>query len=294
MSSSNSTHETVIYIKFQKGLAERKRLPLAHVLSVLDEFRQMIGEVGRTLQFRKGLPNPTGDFGLEILAGPRGMVLRSGSLQAPIVMTQDVQTGILAAQHVIKTIGILESDKFPPPEDEEIDRYIVRRLNRIARVQDTDKFETHFAVKRPGFPKPLSATFGATAIALARAMQAPTFRMEGMTLYGKLFELADHSTSEEDIAKYFWGELRRENGETWRVQFRKDHLSTVIPLFGKQVAITGTAFYYRIASPKLVAENIEQDKDRDFEAAFEELLGCHRDIYRADLSTLMRRMHGEE
>lgn len=294
MSRRNPTSETVIYIKFQKGLADRKRLPLAHVLSVLEEFRQMIAEVGRAFQFRKGIPNPTGDFGLEILAGPHGAVFRPGSLETPVVITQDVQTGILATQHVIKTIGTLESDKFPPPEDEEIDRYIVRRLNRIAHIQQTDKIETYFAVKRPGFPRPMAATFGATAAAMARAMQAPTFQMEGMTLYGKLYELADRSPSEEDTGKYFWGELRRENGEVWRVRFKSEDLPKVVPLFRKQVVLTGTAYYYRVAGPKLVAEQIDQDKDRDFEEAFEQLLGCYKDIYKADFRTLMKRMHGEE
>jgi len=34
--------ETIFTVKLEKGLAERKRLPLAHVISVLDELRQLI------------------------------------------------------------------------------------------------------------------------------------------------------------------------------------------------------------------------------------------------------------
>lgn len=294
MSRPNSTKETVVWITFQKGLADRKRLPLAHVLTVLEEFRQMITEVGRTLQLQKGVPNPTGDFGLEVLASSQGMIFRPGSLQITCAITQDVRTGILAAQHVVRTISTLESETFPPPEDEEINRYVVRRLNRIAPIQEKDKIEMHLAVKRPGFPKALTATFGVTAAALARSLQAPTFRMEDMTLYGKLFELSDHSTSEEEIGKYFWGELRRENGEVWRVQFKADDLTLVTPLFRKQVALTGVALYYRVASPKLIADRIELDKDRDFEMAFEELYGCDKDIYKSDFQTLMKKMRGEE
>jgi len=294
MSRAKSFNETVLSIKLQKGLADRKRLPLVHVISVLEEVSQMIAEVGRDLQRQKGIPSPTGEFGLEILAGSKGLLFLPGSLQAHLAITQDVQTGILAAQRVVRTVRLMEEDKFPPAEDEEINAHIVRRLNRIARIQELDKIEMHLAVKVPGYPKSMEATFGTTAVALARSLQAPTFRMEEMTLYGKLFELTDRSTSEEEEGKFFWGELRRENGETWRVQFRASDVNVVTGLFRKQVAITGTAFYYRVASPKLVAEKIEADPERDFETAFEDLQGCYKDIYKADFPTLMRRMHGEE
>lgn len=294
MSRGKSVNETVLSVKLQKGLADRRRLPLVHVISVLEEVSQMIAEVGRDLQRQKGIANPTGEFGLEILAGSKGLLFSPGSLEAHLAITQDVQTGILAAQRIVRTVGLMEEDKFPPAEDEEVNAHIVRRLNRIARIQELDKIEMHLAVKVPGYPKSMVATFGTTAVALARSLQAPTFRMEEMTLYGKLFELTDRSTSDEEEGKFFWGELRRESGETWRVEFKASDVNLVTGLFRRQVAITGTAFYYRVASPKLVAEKIEADPERDFETAFEDLQGCYKDIYKADFPTLMRRMHGEE
>ena len=67
----------VFTIKLQKGLAERQRLPLADVISVLEEVRQMIADVGREIQRDLGIEKPTGDFGLELLAGAQGIVLEA-------------------------------------------------------------------------------------------------------------------------------------------------------------------------------------------------------------------------
>ena len=56
-------------IIFRKGLADRKRLPLAHVIRTLQEVDELIREVGRQVQKERGIENPTGDFGIELLAG---------------------------------------------------------------------------------------------------------------------------------------------------------------------------------------------------------------------------------
>lgn len=293
MSRRNSMNETVVTIKLQKGLADRRRLPLAHVIALLEEVRQMISDVGRDLEHQKGVLNPTGDFGLEVLAGTSGIIFRPGSIQTNLVITQNVQIGILAAQRVINTVGQLEREELPSQEDE-ISSHIVRRLNKMARIQETDKIETLLSVKRPGYPKPMHATFGSVGIAAARSLQAPTFRMEDLTLYGKLFGLSDRSMADDETGKVFWGELRRENGEVWRIQFKAEDVSAVSKLFRRQVAITGTAFYYRVASPKLVAERFDIDQERDFESAFDSLFGCYKESYKADFITLLKKMHGED
>jgi len=85
--------DPVFTVKLEKGLADRKRLPLSHVISVLDELRQLITEIGKDLQRRKGIANPTGDFGLELLAGENGMAFRGGSVEANIVISERPATG---------------------------------------------------------------------------------------------------------------------------------------------------------------------------------------------------------
>ena len=97
----------VFTIKLQKGLADRQRLPLADVIAVLEEVRQMIADMGREIQRDRGIEKPTGDFGLELLAGPRGILFKSGSVQAHVAITSNIDTGILAAQRVVTTVDSL-------------------------------------------------------------------------------------------------------------------------------------------------------------------------------------------
>ena len=65
-------------VRLEKGLADRQRLPLAHVISVLEEVRQMILDAGRELQADIGIEQPVLDFGLELIAGPDGVVFQPG------------------------------------------------------------------------------------------------------------------------------------------------------------------------------------------------------------------------
>ncbi len=212
------------------------------------------------------------------------------SVQAQIAITSDVQNGLLAAQKVLQTVEVLEKAERSRPK-EEVDARIVRRLNRIARIQRTDKTEMRIELRKPG-RKASAATFGEAAIACARSLQAPTFSVEGLTVFGKLYELTDKNPDDE-TDKGFWGELRRDNGEVWRVQFKPSDLERVVRLFRRQVSVTGRALYYRIEKPKIVAEDITQDRERDYEAAFDELYGCDKDTFRADFETLLREMRGD-
>jgi len=281
----------VFVIRLEKGLADRQRLPLAHVISVLEEVRQMIIEAGREIQRDLGAERPIGDFGLELLAGPGGIVFRPGSVEAQIAITSNVDAGILAARHVIRTVDSLAKKK--PAVNTEADRNIVRRLNRVNRTRETDKTELHLALVGTSASKPEQATFNATAAASAWSLQAPVFEMEGLTIYGKLFELRD-TDPEDEGTKGFWGELRRENGETWRIFFGAESAEKVTGLFRKQVAVTGTGKYYRIAAPKLIAMDIAADEERDYEKAFDDLFGCDRNIYGDDFQKALKEMRGED
>lgn len=284
--------EPILTVKLRKGLADRNRLPLAHVLSVLEEFRQMVADAGRKIQKEQGSADQTGNFGLEILAGETGLLLKKGSVQAPIAITANIQTGILAAQEVVHLFGFLEQEEGVLDPNVPLDSNLIRRIGRVAKIQRTDKLELEVSVQRPGFPEPLTATFGAAGLASIKALQAPTFEVSGVTMYGKLVELVDRDKADEG-GKGFWGELRRENGESWRTQFKSSDVGKATSLFRKQVIVTGNAIYYRAATPKLVVESITADADRDYEAAFDELFGCYKEAFNSDTATLIKRMREE-
>ncbi len=281
----------VFLVKLQGGLANRQRLPFADVIAILEEVRQMFSDVGREIQRDMGMEKPTGDFGLELLAGPEGIIFRSGSIQAHVAITSNIDTGILAARHIVGTIDSLAKKKLILAT--EADRSLVRRLNRINRIRERDKTELQLVLQRPGKHKAEQATFNAAAAATAWSLQAPEFEMEGVTIYGKLYELKD-TTLEDESRAGFWGELCREGGQTWRVQFTAESGEKATQLFRKQVAITGTAKYYRIAAPKLVARDITQDQERDYEKAFDELYGSDRTIYGDDFQKALQEMRGDD
>jgi hypothetical protein len=284
--------DPVFVVKLQKGLADRQRLPLDHVIRVLEEVRQMVADAGREIQRDMGIDRATAEFGLEILAGADGVVFRKGSIQARVAITSNVQAGVQAATRIVETIDSLGKKKYAPTSD--TDRTIIRRLNRIAKIQETDKTEMSFAIKRPGRgSRTAAATFGQKAIAAAFSLQAPVFQMEDATVFGKLYELKDTDKGEEG-EKGFWGELRRENGEIWRIQFGPSNEEEVARLFRKQVQVTGVAKFYRIAAPKLVVKRITVDVERDYETAFDELFGCDKKLYPADIKQAIRDMRGDD
>jgi hypothetical protein len=275
-------------VRFDQGLAKRHRLPFDHALGALWEVRLMIQEVGRQVQREKGIEKATGDFGLELMAG-----IKKGSLQVDIALTQDVQNACEAVEQIICTVDWLanmggRADEVKQPD--EIGRRVVRRLSRIAEFQRTDKTEMKLELRNGR--KKREATFGEAAIASTEVLRSAQFQMGGITLYGKLYELRD-SSPEDKEGKYFWGELVRDNNERWRIQFESNRIDEAVSLFRKQVAVTGTAFYYPAQNPKLVAESFGPDTDRDYEAAFDELYGSKQALYKAPLNDLLKEIRGE-
>jgi hypothetical protein len=131
-------------------------------------------------------------------------------------------------------------------------------------------------------------------MAVVRSLQAPTFTVEDVTVYGKLIELIDRDPSDDQSAKGFWGLLRRENGDEWRLQCDPKDLARISAMFGRQVRVNGTAMYYRVASTKMIVKELELDQDRDFDSAFDELFGSDRALYKADFDTLLRQIRGDE
>jgi hypothetical protein len=281
--------DPIITITLKKGLADRHRVPLGDVLSVLDELRLMIAEVGRRLQRERGVVNPSGDFGLEMIATDGPSLFRKGSVQMPIAITVNAETGILATQEVLRTFAKLESDNGVPEPNSPIDRSILRRISRVASVQRRDHMELELGIHRPGFAEPFKATFGRSGMDTLKAIQTKTFQVEGMTVYGKLIQLIDHDLN-DGVGNAVWGELIRSDGESWRVQFKADQIEAITPLFARQVQITGTAVYYRVATPKIIVNSIVHDAERDLENAFDESFGSYKGAFDCDLNTLVKRM----
>jgi hypothetical protein len=251
----------------------------------------MVADAGRDIHRNMGLEHQTVEFGLELLAGTSGVLFRKGSVQAQIAVTSNIQAGVHAAHHIVETIKSLENRRYTPKG--EADRTIVRRLNRIAKIQETDKTELQITLRTPGAKRPTAAIFGEAAIATAISLQAPVFQMQDTAISGKLYELKADVADEEE-QKGFWGELRRDNGETWRVQFPQEKRREVAALFSEQVQITGTAKYYRIATPKLIAKTITPDTERDYESAFDELYGSDRKAFPEGFAQALLEMRGDD
>jgi hypothetical protein len=290
---NEATDDPIITVRLKKGMADRHRLPLSDVLSVLEEIRQMIAEVGRRLQRERGIDSPKGDFGLEVIAVNGNSIFRRGSVEMPLAMTTNVDLGILAAQEVIRTFGALEDDRGVPEPNRHLDKTLLRRMSRVAQVQRRDRMELEMRLQRPGFPEEMTTTFGSAGMDSLKALQAPTFQVEGVSIYGKLTQLTDHDPMGQE-ERGFWGELVQSDGESWRVQFKADDVATATALFRKQVLVTGKAVYYRVATHKIIVESIEMDSERDYEAAFDELFGKYKGVFNSDLKTLIKQMREDD
>lgn len=296
--------EPVFTVSLEKGLADRQRMPIDQVISVLTEVRHMLTETGHAIQRERGVESPSSlDFGLEIIASGNGDAFHKGSLKAQIAITNNVEIGIAAAQRVIATIIDLGARKpvtraLVPSEAASTAR-IINRLDRIAYIHERSKADARFNVNIPKAYKADSqkakttAVFGGVAIKRLVAMREPVFTEEGVTLYGKLTELKD-KTKIDATGGAFWGELKRDNGEKWRVQFAGEYESKAIPLFRQQVRIFGSAHYFQARTPKLVACDVQPDEDRDYLKSFDELVGINRSHYGTSLEALLASRYGED
>ena len=263
-------------ITLSKGMANRHRLPWDHVLKVLREFKAMLEDVGRAIQRENGVEHPTGDFGIELLATTRGKIFRRGSVDATGAITMDVANGLLAVNAIITTANAVEKNRSVPLDDQKAIR-IVRGLTKISEVQQIDR--THFGVKlvSPNARK-RAAKITEVGVQKLQAVDAEVLHVEGTTVYGKLLELRDKSHTEE-MGEYIWGELRSDSGDVWRVQFKRRDVNEVLPLFTKQVQISGDAMYFRTRNPRLDADKFKEDVRRNYLAAFDEMEGADQETY---------------
>jgi hypothetical protein len=120
--------------------------------------------------------------------------------------------------------------------------------------------------------KPLKATFDEAAMKTAADLHVPNFTIEGVTTFGRLRELRDRADAlDENEDRAFFGELVRDDGSVWRIEFKPADVAEATRLFRRQVWITGSVTYYKAQAPKITAEDFGSDDERDYEAAFDEL-----------------------
>jgi hypothetical protein len=268
------TNEIIFSIIFKKGLANKNRLPLNHVIYTLREIDSMIREVGRKVQRESGVENPDGDFGVELLAGASGLAFQKGSLKTTSAITKDINNGTETLTRIIKTTNVIENKKIVTVDDYHAP--VVRGLAIISNIQEKDKTELSIQLAKQG--KITDHTrFSEKGIQAIRGMSAAEFAIESLTLYGKLRALADKSRVEEEDD--IWGELVEDNGNKWRIKFYPTDLSKARELFTKQVVVFGDAVYFKTKFPRLDVKTISEDKQRDYVAAFDNFSRDYEEVF---------------
>ena len=282
---------TVFTLVFRKGLAERNRLPIEQVIKTLQEFQEMIREVGKQVQRRNGVEHPDGDFGIELLASASGLAFRKGSLKSSAAATRD----IVNAQETLHLIysNVRSYAKPASIQTEPSDVLIARRMFKIGELQREAKTELAVQLKI-NTERTKTATLNEKAIFNLETMSAPQMRVDRMALYGRLRQLNDRTKSDEG-GRYFWGELTTDAGEKWRLKFLATDVGRVLPLFRHQVFVQGEATYFGTKSPRLdvIGGAITLDPDRDYLAAFDSMRSAGEDLFgETDSSELLRELNG--
>lgn len=292
--AKTSVPHPVFAIRFKDGLATRNRLPLDHVIRVLTEIKNMLEAVGKEVQRERGISDPTGDFGLEIIGG-----FQKGSVKTALAITKNHEAGVVAARQVLSTVTRMQtpfgkkSRRAAPAElAQSYDPRIVSRLGNINKLREIDKTNVEIALV-PMTGRRESAVINDRTGETLTSLRAPNFAVENVTVYGKLFQLRDRHEEGDEAKKTFFGELIGDDGHQWRVEFKPSDASKVAALFRRQVRVTGNAVYYRALNPKIVASSFEADEERDYDAAFEEMYGANPELSDVPLSRLIHELETE-
>jgi hypothetical protein len=264
----------IFSIVFKRGMANRHRLPLAHVIATLREVEVMIREVGQKIQRVNGVENADGDFGIVLLANADGLVFKKGSLYADSALTRDIDNGV---ETLAKIINITDSvEKKDVRSVDQFGESVLRRLTNISSYQEKDKTELQFRLNVRK-EQPQQSSFSSKGIEVLREMGKAELQVEAVTLDGMLQRLMYFSADEE--GHYFWGGLREDNGNDWRVRFPISDLQRVQKLFTKQVIITGNATHFKTKSPRIDSCDITEEKPRDYLAAFDRFRSEYSNVF---------------
>lgn len=285
------TTETLFEVVLSEGLADRNRLPLAHVIAILQRVQDAIRDVGKIIQREQGREVVDGDFGIELLATEEGFTFRRGSIRSIAAITKDLANGKEAVREVMRTADHLQKKR---PSSIGIEgQVVIPKLAQIAEIQKKDKTQLQMALAVPRGKKPQISVFSEPGIRTIEAISAEQTKEFGLSLYGKLRELFDRSIGDKP-SKYFWGELLRDNGEVWRTRFDSTQEAEVLALFRKRVVLQGDVTYFQGLSPRIDVTKAALDESRDYEAAFDDLYGCDADIYgKEDFGALIAEMRGD-
>jgi hypothetical protein len=274
---------------FQKGMADSHRLPIDQVIRTLQEFQELVREVGRRVQTKNGVENPDGDFGLQLVGNRAGMIFRKGSLKAGAVATRDVANAKRTFNLITANVNAYTKKSVRPATIE--DAIVARRLLRIGDLQKSSRTQIAIVTKGTEMASTKATLTEATWQHLRAAAQ-PHMKVEGLTLYGRLRQLNDRSKS-EDTDGHFWGELAGEGQEVWRLRFPADRLGEVLPLFRQQVTVEGDATYFGFRHPRLIVKHIAKEPERDLVGAVTVLRSGAMKRF-ADFTTeeLLAELHG--
>jgi hypothetical protein len=271
----NTTDSVIFSIVFKKGMANKNRLPLSHVIATLQQVDQMIREVGRQVQRDAGIEKPDGDFGIELLAGRIGIAFHKGSVSTSSAITRDVQHGIATITKIIETTDVIEKKR--PLSLDEYGEHVLRRLPKVSEIQEQDKTELHLALaeKNHVIKKTKFTEKGRETL---RSMESAELAVHGVTLYGKLRELKDFSRDDEGSG-HFWGELLEDNGRKWRIKFSDSELTKALRLFRRQVSIFGDATYFKTKLPRVDVKSISEERRPDYVGAFDSFREAYADVF---------------
>lgn len=274
-----TTPQVVFSIVFKKGLAERNRLPLEHVITTLQHIQNMIREVGRQIQRDAGVEDADGDFGIELLGGRTGLAFRKGSLATSAAITRNIDHGILAVNTVIKTTDVLQKKQDKQPLNvTDYGEEVLRRLPRISEIQEQDQTELHLSLSK-GRHVVTKSKLGEKGRETLRSLEGSEFTVEAVTLFGKLRELKDMARSEQSSG-FFWGELLEDNGHYWRLRFSDADQRKVLSLFRRQVSVAGDATYFKTKTPRVIVKEIHDDPMPDYLTAFDRFSEEYADTFK--------------
>lgn len=258
----------VFTITLSGGLANRNRLPIDQVVRTLQEFQDMVREVGKRIQRDAGVENATGDFGLEIVAGPTGAAFQKGSVKATTVATIDVANAAKTFAAIIRRAQ--EYARKPLTDDDPQSSIIARRMLTMAKLQAPARSLVAFTL-RGGAAKVQKASLNERVFLHLQKASKKLMTIEALQLYGRLRQLNDRSKT-ENTDGHFWGQLVTDTGEVWRLRFTADMLSRVVPLFMRQIVVNGDATYFGPAkNPRLAVRFVDKDPERRYVEAFDAL-----------------------
>ena len=190
----------VFTLTISGGLADRNRLPIDQVVRTLQEFQELVREIGKRVQRDAGVSEPNGDFGLEIVAGSDNSAFRKGSIKATAVATRDVQNAVRAFSIIL---GRAKEYSRKPIVDDAENGVIARRMFAIAKLQAPAKSLVAFTL-RGGALRVQKASLNEKAFVHLQSARKRMMTVESLQLYGRLRQLNDRSKTDKSDG-HFWG-----------------------------------------------------------------------------------------